>query len=199
MIKNYLLTAFRNVLRYKGFSLINIFGLSLSMSVCMLIIVVIMDQYSYDDMHMKGDRIYRVQQVDSLANIGLRMGSNPYALGIELRDKYAFAEEVVILNNSFGGAGLYNDTRLDFSGLYTSTTFFDVFDFKLEKGTVTQVLDDPYTMVLSQETANKFFGDEDPIGKFIEIDSVAYEVKGVLAKTKRNPISSLSHWFPFLL
>jgi putative ABC transport system permease protein len=152
----------------------------------MLIIVVIMDQYSYDDMHLKGDRIYRVQQVDSLANIGLRMGSNPYALGVELRDKYAFAEEVVILNNSFGGAGLYNDTRLDFSGLYTSSVFFDVFDFKLEKGSVNQVLDDPYTIVLSQETANKFFGDEDPVGKFIEVDSVAYEVKGVVAKTKKK-------------
>jgi len=186
MIKNYLLTAFRNVLRYKGFSLINILGLSLSMSVCMLIIVVIMDQYAYDDMHTKGDRMYRVQQVDSLADIGLKMGSNPYALGIELRDKYAFAEEVVILNNSFGGTGLYNDTRLDFSGLYTSSTFFDVFDFKLEKGSVSQVLDDPYTMVLSRETANKFFGDEDPVGKFIEVDSVAYEVKGVVAKTKKK-------------
>ncbi len=186
MIKNYLLTAFRNVLRYKGFSLINIFGLSLSMSVCMLIIVVIMDQYSYDDMHTKGDQIYRVQQVDSLADIGLRMGSNPYALGIELRDKYAFAEEVVILNNSFGGAGLYNDTRLDFSGMYASTTFFEVFDFKLEKGSVNQILDEPYTMVLSWETANKFFGDEDPIGKFIEVDSTAYEVKGVMAKTKKK-------------
>jgi len=186
MIKNYLLTAFRNVLRYKGFSLINIFGLSLSMSVCMLIIVVIMDQYSYDDMHTKGDRIYRVQQVDSLADIGLRMGSNPYALGIELRDKYAFAEEVVILNNSFGGAGLYNDTRLDFNGMYASTTFFKVFDFKLEKGSVNQILDEPYTMVLSWETANKFFGEEDPIGKFIEVDSVAYEVKGVMAKTKKK-------------
>jgi len=186
MIKNYLLTAFRNVLRYKGFSLINIFGLSLSMSVCMLIIVVIMDQYSYDDMHTKGDRIYRVQQVDSLANIGLRMGSNPYALGIELQEKYAFAEEVVILNNSFGGTGLYNNTRLDFGGLYTSSTFFDVFDFKLEKGTVNQILDEPYSMVLSWETANKFFGDEDPIGKFIEVDSTAYEVKGVMAKTKKK-------------
>ena len=184
MIKNYLLTAFRNVLRYKGFSLINIFGLSLSMSVCMLIIVVIMDQYSYDDMHTKGDRIYRVQQVDSLADIGLRMGYNPYALGIELRDKYAFAEEVVILNNSFGGAGLYNDTRLDFNGLYTSTAFFDVFDFQLQQGSVEKILDEPYSMVLSWETANKFFGEEDPIGKFIEVDSLAYEVKGVMAKTK---------------
>ena len=123
MIKNYLLTAFRNVLRYKGFSLINIFGLSLSMSVCMLIMVVIQDQYSYDKMHTRKQRIYRVQQVDSLASIGLKMASNPYALGTELRDNYAIAEKVVILNNTFSGEGMYKDTRLDFNGLYTNTEF----------------------------------------------------------------------------
>ena len=110
MIKNYLLTAFRNVLRYKGFSLINIFGLSLSMSVCMLIIVVILDQFSYDQMHTKSKRIYRVQQVDSLSSVPLNMASNPYALGIELRENYAVAEEVVILNNSFGMLGINSVT-----------------------------------------------------------------------------------------
>jgi len=187
MIKNYLLTAFRNVLRYKGFSLINILGLSLSMSVCMLILVVIQDQYSYDKIHTKSDRIYRVQQVDSLASIGLRMGSNPYALGTELRDNYAFAEQVVILNNTFNVEGLYKDTRLSFSGLYTSTEFFDVFDFQLETGSEEGILDEPYTMVLSWETAEKFFGDENPIGKFIEIDSLnSYKVTGVMAETKKK-------------
>jgi putative ABC transport system permease protein len=107
MIKNYLLTAFRNVLRYKGFSLINIFGLSLSMSVCMLIIVVIMDQYAYDDMPTKKDQIYRIQQVDSLANIGLRMGSNPYVIGTELRDKYAIAEECGFRDGHHPGRSIY--------------------------------------------------------------------------------------------
>ena len=94
MIKNYLLSAFRNVLRYKGFSLINILGLALSMSVCMVIIVVIMDQYSYDDIHTKKDRIYRVQQVDSLATIGMKIASNPFVLGTELRDNYAIAKSL---------------------------------------------------------------------------------------------------------
>jgi putative ABC transport system permease protein len=187
MIRNYLLTAFRNVLRYKGFSLINIFGLSLSMSVCMLILVVIQDQYSYDRMHSKSDRIYRVQQVDSLATIGLKIASNPYPLGTELRDNYAFAEKVVILNESFYGEGVYKDTRLGLDGLYTSTAFFDLFDFALMEGSAPGILDEPYTMVLSQETAKKFFGDEDPIGKFIEIDTLgAYEVKGVIEKTKKK-------------
>jgi putative ABC transport system permease protein len=186
MIKNYLQTAFRNVLRYKGFSLINILGLSLSMSVCMLIIVVILDQFSYDKIHTKSDRIYRVQQLDSLSNIGLKIASNPYPLGIELRDNYAIAERVVILNN-FGGEGVYNDTRLEIKGLYTNTAFFDVFDFELQDGSAEGILDEPYTMVLSQETAHKFFGDEDPIGKFIEIDTLtAYEVKGVVVRTKKK-------------
>jgi putative ABC transport system permease protein len=187
MIKNYLLTAFRNVLRYKGFSLINIFGLALSMSVCMVIMVVIMDQYSYDEIHTKKDRIYRIQQVDSLANIGLHIASNPFALGAELRDNYALAEKVVILNGQFRGDGLYNDTRLPLSGLYTNSEFFDVFDFKLKAGSVAGILDEPYSMVLSSEAAHKFFGDEDPIGKFIEIDTLgAYEVKGVVAEAREK-------------
>ncbi len=187
MIKNYLLTAFRNVLRYKGFSLINIFGLSLSMSVCMLILVVIQDQYSYDKIHTRGSQIYRVQQVDSLDNLSLKIASNPYALGTELRDNYAIAEKVVILNNTFSGEGMYKDTRVDFNGLYTNSTFFEVFDFQLEEGSADGILDEPFTMVLSHETANKFFGDENPIGKFIEIDTLgAYEVKGVVEKSKQK-------------
>ncbi len=187
MIKNYLLTAFRSVLRYKGFSLINILGLSLSMSVCMVIIVVIQDQYSYDEMHTKSDRIYRVQQVDSLASIGMKIASNPYALGTELRDNYAIAEKVVILNDNFRGEGLYQETRLALQGLYTNSEFFDVFDFELQDGSAFGILDEPYTMVLSKETADKFFGEEDPIGKFIEIDTLgAYEVKGIVAKTKQK-------------
>ena len=157
------------------------------MSVCMLIIVVILDQFSYDEIHTKKERIYRIQQVDSLSEVSLKMASNPYALGIELRDNYAIAEKVLILNNSFRGEGLYNDTRLEFSGLYTNTAFFDVFDFQLQDGSVEEILEEPYTMVLSRETADKFFGDEDPIGKFIEIDTLgAYEVKGVMAKTRQK-------------
>ncbi len=185
MIRNYLVTAFRNILRYKGFSLINIFGLSLSMAVCMLIIVVILDQFSYDDMHTKRNRIYRVQQVDSLLSFSLKIASNPYALGTEIRDNYAMAEKVVILNN-FGVEGVYHDTRLEIKGLYANTAFFDVFDFQLQDGSAAGILDEPYTMVLSRETADKFFGDEDPVGKFIGIDTLAYEVKGVVARTKKK-------------
>ncbi len=153
----------------------------------MLIMIVIQDQLSYDNVHAKKERIYRVQQIDSLASVGLHIASNPFALGTELRDNYAIAEKVIILNNNFRGEGIYNDTRLPLNGIYTSSDFFDVFDFKLEQGSIEGILDEPYTMVLSKETADKFFGDENPIGKFIEIDTLgAYEVKGVAAKTKQK-------------
>ena len=157
------------------------------MSVCMLILVVIQDQYSYDKMHSKSHRIYRVQQVDSLDFTNLKIASNPYPLGIELRDRYAFADKVVILNDNFRGEGKYKDTRLAMNGLYTSSEFFDLFDFQLQEGAAKGILDEPYTMVLSRETADRFFGDEDPMGKFIEVDSLgAFEVTGVISKSKQK-------------
>jgi putative ABC transport system permease protein len=187
MFKNYLITAFRNVLKYKGFSLINIIGLSLSMAVCMLIIAVILDQLSYDRMHLKSDRIYRVQQVDSLDNIPLKIASNPYPLGIELRDLYAVAEKVVILNDNFNGEAVHGDTRLSLNGMYANTAFFDVFDFRLIAGSKAGILDEPYAMVLTEETARKFFGEEDPVGQFLEIDTLgAYEIKGIVADSKQK-------------
>jgi putative ABC transport system permease protein len=153
----------------------------------MLILVVIQDQYSYDKMHSKSHRIYRVQQVDSLDFTNLKLASNPYPLGIELRDRYAFAEKVVILNDNFRGEGKYKDTRLAMNGLYTSSEFFDLFDFQLQEGAAEGILDEPYTMVLSRETADRFFGDEDPMGKFIEVDSLgAFEVTGVISKSKQK-------------
>ena len=153
----------------------------------MLIIVVILDQFSYDEYHSKKNRIYRIQQVDSLSNISLKIASNPYALGVELRDNYSIAEKVVILNNAASGEGIYKDTRLAFNGFYTNTEFFDVFDFELENGSGAGILDEPNTMVLNRETADKFFGDEDPVGKFIEIDQQGvYEVKGVVSNTGKK-------------
>ncbi len=142
------------------------------MSVCMVILVVIQDQLSYDEIHTKKERIYRIQHVDSLSSMSINLASTPYALGPELQDNYAIAEELVILNSTFRGEGLYNDTRLDINGMYTNSDFFDVFDFELQDGSAAGILDEPYSIVLSSETAKKFFGDEDPIGKFIEMDTL---------------------------
>jgi putative ABC transport system permease protein len=188
MIRNYLLTAWRNIFRYKGFSLLNIFGLSLSMSVCMLIIVVILDQLSYDNFFTKKDRIFRIQSIDNLSKISLnKYASTTFPLARELADHYSFVEEAVAVNNSFSGDGVYNETRIQIGGLYTNSAFFKVFDFDLKSGSAEGILDEPYTMVLQEAVALKYFGEEDPVGRFLQVDSIGnFKVTGVLKKTREK-------------
>jgi putative ABC transport system permease protein len=184
MIKNYLLTAFRNILRHKGFSFINIFGLALSMSVCMLIIVIILDQFKYDDFVTKKDRIYRIESIDNESSYALnKYASTVYPLYQELITNYDLVEDAVLLNNRFEGNGLFNETRISFNGFYATESFFNVLDFELENGPYKNELKEPYSIVLTNEVAKKFFGEEDPIGKFISVDSLGeFEVTGILKK-----------------
>jgi putative ABC transport system permease protein len=188
MIRNYLLTAWRNIFRYKGFSLLNIFGLSLSMSVCMLIIVVILDQLSYDNFFTKKDRIFRIQSIDNLSKISLnKYASTTFPLARELTDHYGFVEEAVAVNNSFSGDGVYNETRIQIGGLYANSAFFKVFDFDLKSGSAEGILDEPYTMVLQEVVALKYFGEEDPVGQFLQVDSIGdFKVTGVLKNTRKK-------------
>ncbi len=187
MIRNYLLTALRYIFRNKRFSLLNIFGLSLSMSVCMLIIVVIVDQLSYDQFHTKKERIYRVQSIDSLSNVSLKYASTTFPLGYELANNYPFVEKTVVLNNSFFGEAAKDEALIRINGIYASEDFFKVFDFPLKSGTPEDVLKEPYTMVLQEEVAMKFFGEEDPTGKFLQIDSVGdFLITGIVGQTRQK-------------
>lgn len=187
MIRNYLLTAFRNILRNKRFSLINIFGLSLSMSVCMLIIVVIQDQLSYDNFFTEKNRIYRVQSTDSLSNVPLDYASTTFPLGYELANNYPFVENAVILNNSFFGEAAKDEALIPISGIYASEDFFQVFDFPLKTGSPEDALKEPYNIVLREEVAKKFFGDEDPTGNFLHIDSIGdFLVTGIIEQTRNK-------------
>jgi putative ABC transport system permease protein len=188
MIKNYLLTAFRNILRHKGFSFINILGLSLSMSVCMLIIVVIVDQYKYDDLITKKNQIYRKESIDNVSKYALKTyASTAYPLHKELTSNYAVVEDAVIINNWFGGTGLYNETRIPINGFYTNESFFNLFDFELTSNSFKNPLKEPYSMVLKEETVKKYFGDENPIGKFLQVDSLGdFKITGIIPKTKNK-------------
>lgn len=188
MVLNYLLTAFRNIIRYKSFTIINILGLSLTMSVCMLIIVVLMDQYSYDSHYTKKDRIYRVESIDSLSKISLnRFASTTFPLADELKDKIAGIEETALFNSSFNGEGISGETRIGIKGLYANSAVFKVFDFEFKQGSSEGVLDDPFNIILREDIALKFFGNEDPLGKTLQIDSIGvFTVAGIINKTSKK-------------
>ncbi len=188
MIKSYFQTAFRNIFKQRSFSIINIFGLSVSMAVCMLIILVVQDQLSYDNFHKQRDRIYRIQSKDNLSKIALtKFASTTWPLAKELKDNYPFIEETVAINNQFGGEGIFNEKRFQVSGFFVTPSFFDLFDFKLKNSLASKPLDEPYSIILTEEVANKFFGDNDPIGKTIVFERYGnLKVTGVLLKTNQK-------------
>jgi len=184
MLKNYLLTALRNIIKNKQVTIFNILGLSFSMSVCLLIIVIIQDQYSYDKMHSERNNIYRIQSIDNNSKYALnKYASTTYPLADELAKKHTFVDKITVVNNSFGGEAKFEDSFINLSGYYTDERFFDVFDFNLIRGEAGEVLDEPYSIVLRDDIARKFFGEEDPVGKTITIEDYGeLKITGIIEK-----------------
>lgn len=188
MFLNYLLTSLRNILRYKSFSIFNILGLTLSMSVCMLIITVLLDQFSYDRFHTKKNRIYRIESIDSLTDFSInRFASTAYPLAEEIRSTYPEAEDVAVISNRFNGEAVVNNIRMPFGGLYTTTSFFNVFDFNLIAGSPEGIFDDPFVVVITEELALKLFGDVNPMGKMLQVDSVGnFRIAGIIRESDKK-------------
>ena len=159
MLRNYLLTSIRNIIKNKQVTIFNILGLSFSMSVCLLIIVIIQDQYSYDNMHSVRNNLYRIQTIDHNSKYSFnKYASTTYPLADELARNYPFVERIAVLNNNFGGEARYEDVIIDISGFYTDSRFFDVFDFNLVRGKKEEVLEQPFSIVMRDDIAKKYGG-----------------------------------------
>ena len=188
MLKNYVLSAFRSILKNRSFSVINVFGLSISMAVCMLIILILQDQFSYDNFHKNRNRIFRVQSNDNHSKIALsKFASTTWPLANELTKNYPFVGDAVALNNNFNGEGITDEKRFNVSGIFATPSFFNLFDFRLKNNLTSKPLDDPYSIILTEELANKFFGDTDPVGKTITFERYGnLKVTGVIPKMKQK-------------
>lgn len=182
MIKSYIKIALRNIWGSKTFSFINIVGLSVSMSLGLLIIIIVKEQYSFDRFHKDAERIYRVNTKALRTNGGTEdYASVPLPLGRILKDDYSFAEDIVRLNRRLNQDILFGDTRVPVSGFFADPSFFKVFNFELEKGNPSTALSSPDGLVLTQDAAKKVFGNEDPIGKAVEINGYGnFKITGVL-------------------
>lgn len=167
MFKNYFKVGIRNILKYKVFSFINVFGLAVAMSVCMLLILMLADQKSYDQFHVKKDRVYRI--------LGMPNGNKPYAtvalpLAQTLSEDYPIIEESVSLRSGVGGDASFDQKTVELRGYFTDNAFFRVFDFPFAKGDKKTALSEPNTIVISTEKAYQLFNTENPIGKHVQFD-----------------------------
>jgi putative ABC transport system permease protein len=182
MFKNYIKIAFRNIKRHLGYSFINIFGLAIGMTVCLLMLMYVVNEISYDDFHEKGDRIYRL--TCNWGSKGSKMkfaGSMPAfapalnseILEIEIAARIRHNSEMIIL-------GTQNEKYKQSQIFHADPEVFDIFSWKLLEGDTSSVLVEPYSVVVTQKIAKKYFNNDDPIGKTLDIDDNLYRVTGLL-------------------
>lgn len=185
MLKNYIKIAWRNLWKHKLFSFINIFGLALSLSVCMMVMVQVKDDLSFDLFHPSPDRTYRILTdiVENKNNRQYKLASTPLPLKNVLSQQTDMIEATVQIYPAFKGKAGYGDMELKINGAFTDPSFFKVFGFKLSSGNEKKALELPNGIILSSETASRFFGKNNPIGKILSLEKMGvFQVTGVMEK-----------------
>jgi putative ABC transport system permease protein len=182
MFRSILTTALRNILRNRSFSVINLVGLSISMSLALLIILVIREQYSFDKFHSDDDRIYRVNTRAIRVNGGVEdYASAPLPVAEALRVDYTLVEDMVRVNRRFNGDAIYGSVNVPLRGLLADQSFLQVFNFPLENGNQATALTDPRSIVLTSQAKEKLFGTGEALGRTVTVSGYGeFIITGVL-------------------
>ena len=193
MIKNYLKVAIRNLLRHKGYAFINILGLAVGIAASVLIFLYITNEMSYDKFHEEADRTYRLKaDWSNQGDSRIHQLGTPFILAQTIREKYPQVEFITQLSGPLGDVIIrYKDTAFKETDVFCAEpSFFDVFSFPLLKGNPETSLKDPHMIVMTQSLAKKYFGDEDPVGKTIEMMATGekefFKVTGVMEDIPLN-------------
>jgi putative ABC transport system permease protein len=187
MIKNYLKIAFRNILRYKAFSFINIAGLAVGMASAILIFLWMYNQVTFDNFHEKKDRIYEVWNRSNTNGKINCWNVTPMPLGPALQKDCPEIEQVARINYPEKFLFSYGDKRLVFEGCVAEPSFLNIFSYPLIAGNMETALKDPFSLVISEKMAQTLFGKEDPMGKVIKLENAKdFTVTGVLKDLPTN-------------
>ena len=177
MLKNYFTLALRNLWKRRGFSAINILGLSVGMTACFLIFLYVHFELSYDSFHRKADRIYRV--VCDIKTPGETILADGPAWPVlpNMKSRFPEIESAV---RTVRSSLLVRTGDIKFqeeNSLFADPAFFQIFDFPLLKGDPATVLKDPFSVVFSESAAKKYFGNRNPVGQTILLAQKAWPVK----------------------
>ncbi|MFC1887209.1 ABC transporter permease [Candidatus Cloacimonadota bacterium] len=171
MFKNYLKIAFRNIIRHKGFSFINIAGLAAGLVVCFLILLWVQDEYKYDRFHENYDRIHRILVDINTNGEEFIVGVTPAALAPNIIDRVPEFEEICRFKN-WGNFQTRLDENDEYVGLNAGVadqSVFNIFTFPLISGDPGSALVDAHSIVLTRTSAENLFGEEDPLGRTVEV------------------------------
>jgi putative ABC transport system permease protein len=182
MLSTYIKSAWRSLIRNRTFSFINIFGLALGMAICLIVLVHVREQISYDKFQPHRDRLVRV--ITELRNRDgqqFRLASTPLPLAQALVQNYEGVEAVTRIYPVSEQMVRTNTKRLKLKAAFTDTSFLRIFSFKLSEGNAGVVLNMPNEIILSASTAGRLFGDGNATGKVVQFENYGdFIVKGVL-------------------
>ena len=189
MFRNYLTVGLRNLLRYRGYSAINVLGLAIGIACCVLIILYVQDELSYDQYHEKKDRIYRLVELATVAGRPIEAAVTPPPWAPALAKDYPVIEQITRIKPPNSRWLIrYGDKRFyERFFVFADSSVFDIFTIPLVQGNAQSALAEPHTVVLSESMADKYFGDENPIGKVITGDDLyKFTVVGIMRDMPRN-------------
>jgi putative ABC transport system permease protein len=188
MLKNFLISAFRNLLRNKFYAFLNILGLSVGLAAFIFILLYVRDEITYDKNNEKCDRIYRIESDFTISNRHDLFAIVPIPMGPAMKLEFSEIEAFVRLNEVGNALFRYGDKEYYEDNFYfADSNIADVFTLNFISGDPEKALTEPFTMVLSKKIAKKYFGDKDPMGEMIQTGSgKSYKVTGVIEDLPSN-------------
>jgi putative ABC transport system permease protein len=194
MFKNYLKIAFRNLQKQKLYSLINITGLAVGLAVCIMIMLYITHEMTYDRFHTNAKRIYKLQANVKIGGNTMNLNYMSYASGPLVKQSQPTVDGYmrtlnyhtpVVVSNPLTPETKYIEEKV----VFADPDFFNFFTFKLASGNAADVLTKPFSVVISKDIAKKYFGDADPVGKTLRLktdSAYTYQVTGVAENAPSN-------------
>ncbi len=181
MFKNYIKTAIRNIVKEKGYSFINILGLSIGMAACILILFWVFDELSYDKFHENSENIYRLNKSYIIGGKESYNSSVPMPLVTTLRNDFTEVKYATFFGR-YRALTKYDDKTFNEKNIcQTDSSFFDVFSFEFLYGNRHEALKKPYSIVITESIAKKYFGKNQALGKSLILDdNDSYVITGIL-------------------
>ncbi len=185
---NYFKTSTRSLMRNRLFSVINIVGLAISMSVGVLMITYISELLSFDKFHRNSDRIYRVltEYRSKVSDTSYDLASTSVLIGKKLKEESTGIDKVLIMKRNLKKDLKKEANVIAVEGHYVTNEFFDLFSFDLISGNAASALVEPYSIVLTERMAEKLFDDKNPVGEIVTAGDKSYTVTGVVRDVPSN-------------
>ncbi len=188
MLRNYLTVALRNLWKHKFYSIINILGLAIGLTCFLFILIYIRDELSFDQYHEKAHRTYRINFDGHAFEQDLNFAVVGAPVGQILLEEFPEVEQYCRFRERGSYTVRYEDQSYrEEDWVFADSTLFDVFSFELVQGDPKEALKEPYTIVITEAVARKYFGEEDPLGKSLSANNNnLYRVTGVMKAIPRN-------------